>query len=661
MPSSAKPPSLTRLLHLEDSVTDAELFWPHLKREWPACEILRVETRETFVAALQEQKLDLILSDFTMPRFDGLEALTLARAKRPDIPFIFLSGTIGEAKAIAAFHHGATDYVLKDRPARLVPAIQRALREAAEQRSRRAAEASLRETEERFRQLTEASSDVFWFVDIDPHRIRYVSPAVEQVWGRKAEEFYSNPTIWAASLHPDDQARVLQNHAGWLAGSRKHFVEEYRVVRPDGLIRWVFDTGFLIRDASGQPQRTSGIARDITQAREVAEATLRAQRLESIGLLAGGVAHDLNNALAPVLMGVQLLRRKIPPGTEYLLSQIENGATRGGAMVRQLLGFARGAEGQRAIIDVRRLLSEIENFATSTFPKSIKIVVKHDPDMRKIDGDRTLLYQVLLNLAVNARDAMPAGGTLSLEAENVEVDGTYAGFIPEANPGTFVMLKVTDTGTGIPPELMGKIFDPFITTKPPGMGTGLGLTTVAGITHNLGGFVRVYSEQGKGSCFRIYFPAAPSGSIPPFPPAERPKADYRGNGALALVVDDEEPVRLLLKDLLESFDFRVLLAADGTEALAHFAANLQPVKLVLTDERMPHMDGITLVRTLRHMKPGLHIIAMSGLHEQNRIKEFASLQITHFLQKPFSIEQLTEALKGCLGPDLQQSELKLSP
>lgn len=661
MPSSAKPPSLTRLLHLEDSVTDAELFWPHLKREWPACEILRVETQETFVAALQEQKLDLILSDFTMPRFDGLEALTLARAKRPDIPFIFLSGTIGEAKAIEAFHHGATDYVLKDRPARLVPAIQRALREAAEQRSRRTAEASLRETEERFRQLTEASSDVFWFVDIEPHRIRYVSPAVEQVWGRKPEEFYADPTIWAASLHPNDHDRILQNHDAWLAGSRKLYAEEYRVVRPDGSIRWVFDTGFLIRDASGQPQRTSGIARDITQAREVAEATLRAQRLESIGLLAGGVAHDLNNALAPVLMGVQLLRRKIPPGTEYLLSQIENGATRGGAMVRQLLGFARGADGQRAIIDVRRLLSEIENFATSTFPKSIKIVVKHAPDMRKIDGDRTLLHQVLLNLAVNARDAMPDGGTLSLEAENVEVDGTYAGFIPGANPGTFVMFKVTDTGMGIPPELMGKIFDPFITTKPPGQGTGLGLTTVAGITHNLGGFVRVYSEQGKGSCFRVYFPAAPSGSIPPFPPAERPKADYRGNGALALVVDDEEPVRLLLKDLLEGFGFRVLLAADGTEALAHFAANLQPIKLVLTDERMPHMDGITLVRTLRHMKPGLHIIAMSGLHEQNRIKEFALLQVTHFLQKPFSIEQLTEALKGCLGPDLEQSELKLSP
>ena len=223
------------------------------------------------------------------------------------------------------------------------------------------------------------------------------------------------------------------------------------------------------------------------------------------------------------------------------------------------------------------------------------------------------------------------------------------------------MFKVTDTGTGIPPQLMEKIFDPFITTKPPGMGTGLGLTTVAGIAHNLGGFVRVYSEQGKGSCFRVYFPAAPSGSMAPFPPTEKPKADYCGNGELVLVVDDEEPVRLLLKDLLESFDFRVLLAADGTEALAHFATNLQPIKLVLTDERMPHMDGITLVRTLRHMKPGLHIIAMSGLHEQNRIKEFASLQITHFLQKPFSIEQLTEALKGCLGPDLEQSELKLSP
>jgi nitrogen-specific signal transduction histidine kinase/CheY-like chemotaxis protein len=392
----------------------------------------------------------------------------------------------------------------------------------------------------------------------------------------------------------------------------------------------------------------SCVAHDVTKAKESAEQSLRAQRLESIGLLAGGIAHDLNNALAPVLMGVELLRTQGVAGNERILAQIETSAKRGAAMVRQLLGFARGAEGQRTLLDPRRTIREVEQLITRTFPKSIGLTITCPQNLNKIESDPTLLYQVLVNLCVNARDAMPDGGTLTLEVENCSIDESYAGFIPNARPGEYVLFKVSDTGTGIPPELQQKVFDPFFTTKPAGAGTGLGLTTVAGIAHNHGGFVRIQSEVGKGACFEVYFPVASASAVDTSAP-RAPRFGLRGNGELILLVEDEEPVRLTLKGVLESLGFEVMATSEATEALALFVVHRERVKLVLTDERMPHMDGSTLARTLRHMSATVPIIVMSGLQPEKGREDAAGRRDPRYLQKPFSIEELADAVRDALG------------
>jgi len=639
---------LKRIVHLEDDAAQAELSSYELRREWPNCQIDVVSTEADFVAALQGTAVDVVLSDFALGGFDGMRALELLRKYRANVPFILFSGTIGEEKAVAALKAGATDYVLKDRPARLIPAIRRALMDARTAETRR-------ELEQRFQQLAEISNDVFWFADLNPFRIRYISPGVRMIWELEPEAFYSDPFAGLSRLHVEDRARVAENFNGWLAGERISFREEYRVVRPDGTQRWVLDEGAFAIGADGT-KRISGVARDITQAKETFEQSLRTQRLESIGLLAGGIAHDLNNALAPVLMGLEMLRPEIDPRGQALFDQMLLSTRRGTSMVRQLLGFARGAEGRRSVVDPRRALREVTELAASTFPKEVTVVAKLERQVPNVHVEPTLLHQVLLNLCVNARDAMPHGGTLTAEVDLVVVDESYAAFVEHAKPGRYVVFTISDTGVGISSELMKKIFDPFFTTKPQGVGTGLGLTTVAGIAHNHGGFVRVYSEICKGSCFKVHLPTVEGNVTPPKPSVT---ATYDAHGAGALVADDEETVRVLLKGLLERFGFCVHLSANGAEALAKFAHHRDEIKLVLTDERMPHLDGLAFIRALRHLAPTIPVIAMSGLHNEARLRDFAALKVTHVLHKPFAIDELIDAIRDCLDAPLAQPEMEL--
>lgn len=583
-----------------------------------------------------------------MPDIDGFGALRLIDTFTPETPVLVVSGTVGEEATVALLKAGAVDYVLKDGRTRLISSIERALRDVGERRARRIAEQNVHETELRFRQLAEASNDIFWFADMSPFRIRYVSPAVENIWGHKPDAFYTDPDLWLTGVHAEDRPRVQQNFNAWLAGERLSFVEEFRVVRGDGSIRWVHDTGIFNVDPSGLVKRMSGVARDITQTKEAAEHRLRAQRLESVGLLAGSIAHDLNNALTPILIGLELMRPDLPPEMAELYGQMHLSASRGAMMVRQLLAFTRGAGGQNAVVEPQRAIREIEQLASTTFPKDITTSVTCADDVPMVEIDPTALYQALLNLCVNARDAMPRGGRLRVQVESKYIDESYAGFFRDAKPGTYVVFIVSDTGSGIASDVLPKIFDPFFTTKPAGVGTGLGLTTVAGIAHNHGGFVQVASELGKGTTFKMYFPASSKATPPPPGPAG-PAPDCQGGGTGVLVVDDQESVRALLKSLLERRGFRVFSASDGTEALAIFAGHRSQIGLAMTDVRMPHLDGTALVRTLRHMEPHLPVIAMSGLHDDSRSKEFAAAGV-QVLQKPFTMPDLIRALQACLAP-----------
>jgi PAS domain S-box-containing protein len=386
---------------------------------------------------------------------------------------------------------------------------------------------------------------------------------------------------------------------------------------------------------------------DLTERKELEMQFLRAQRMESIGTLAGGIAHDLNNTLSPIIMSLDILGSKFTdPDSEHLLDIISSSARRGANMVRQVLSFARGVEGERKEMQIKHLVYEIDNIIRDTFPKNVRMSSSVPNDLWTILGDATQLHQVLLNLCVNARDAMPSGGKIVVSAENLIIDDHAAGMNPDAHPGNYVFLKVEDNGAGISPVDLERIFDPFFTTKPIDKGTGLGLSTSVAIVKSHGGFMRVHSELGKGTEFTIHLPAITE--VSSVAPAEKAVEMPCGHNELILVVDDEEAVRVITQRTLENFGYRAIVAKDGADALATYAKRQAEIAAVLTDMMMPIMDGLAVIQVLRRINPRLPIIAASGLSASEHIAEAANLGVHHFLSKPFSTEQLLTTLRQVL-------------
>ncbi len=387
---------------------------------------------------------------------------------------------------------------------------------------------------------------------------------------------------------------------------------------------------------------------DITQMKLAERAQLRSQRMESLGTLAGGVAHDLNNALAPVLMGMSILKDQYPSESK-LFDMIQGSAQRGADMVRQLLTFAKGAEGERVSVFPEQVVRELERLMKGSFPKNIQLLVQIDKNLPTVVGDPTQLHQVLLNLCVNARDAMPSGGTLSVVAQAVELDAVYARSIPDAVPGRYLVLRVSDTGTGIPPDILDQIFDPFFTTKGADQGTGLGLSTVLGIVKSHGGFVQVYSQPGDGTVFSVYLPTQASDVDPAPEPAVEPTQAMMGRGETILFVDDEAAVREVGRTVLDRLSYRALVATDGADGLVKAADHRSSLRAVITDLHMPHMDGLAFVRALRRMLPDVPVIVASGRVDEAASAELLRHGVTRRLDKPFTELQLGRELKDVLG------------
>jgi PAS domain S-box-containing protein len=397
----------------------------------------------------------------------------------------------------------------------------------------------------------------------------------------------------------------------------------------------------LVRDFGGKPKSILVVNTDITEKKQLEAQFLRSQRLESLGTLAGGIAHDLNNVLAPILMSAQLLQMKISDSrSQQLLKIMESNVKRGAALIKQVLSFGRGIEGDRMILQVGHLISEIEQIIQETFPKSIEFYPDIVSDLWSVSGDATQLHQVLMNLIINARDAMPDGGTLTISAENLFIDQNYARMNFEATVGSYIVITVADTGTGIPPKILERIFEPFFTTKELGKGTGLGLSTVIGIIKSHGGFVKVDSAVGKGSQFQVYLPAVESTQTQQAENLELPT----GHGELILVVDDEAPIREITRTVLETHNYKVLTACDGIEAIAFYAEHQDEISLVLTDMMMPDMDGLTTIRTLQKMNPDIEIIAVSGLASNRQVTEASGTSVKTFLSKPYTANELLKTL-----------------
>ena len=392
------------------------------------------------------------------------------------------------------------------------------------------------------------------------------------------------------------------------------------------------------------------IIRDISEKKRLESQFLRAQRMESIGTLAGGIAHDLNNVLSPILTAVELLQMRFTDeSSQRLLNILRTNAIRGSEMIRQVLSFARGVEGEYITLQPRPLIKEIIKILTDTLPKNIEIEQAIASDLWNVRGDATQLHQVLMNLCVNARDAMPLGGKLRIEAENIEIDEHYARMNVEAKSGRYVRVTVVDTGIGISDQNLSKIFDPFFTTKEQGQGTGLGLSTVAGIVRSHNGFVNVYSEEGKGAQFKIYLPASDASQAQQ---VQTVRADLPlGNSELILIVDDESAIRDIAKETLQAFGYRVITASDGAEAVALYAARKDEIRCVITDMLMPYMDGPATIRALSKLDPSVKIIATSGLKTNGKTAEAAQLGVKTFLQKPYTAEKLLKTLALVLKGD----------
>jgi PAS domain S-box-containing protein len=492
---------------------------------------------------------------------------------------------------------------------------------------RAAAEAALRESELRFRELAENIRSVFWLRAADRSRLYYLSPAFSEIWGRPVEEAMKRPDSFAESVHPDDRARVGAHMRKPLVTSDEY---EYRIVRPDGSVAWILDRRFPVRDDSGEVVRVAGIATDVTTQKALEARLLAAEKLDSIGRLAGGVAHDFNNLLTVVMNQGMMARRACEAGETPVeeLSLILEAARQGADVTRQLLTFARRQPFDPALLDVNVLADAIAKFLTRLLGERIELSVSLSPEIGIVRADRAQLEQVIVNLALNARDAMPDGGRLSIRTKNVDVAATS----PErpVGPGRWVVISVEDTGLGIAKADLPHIFEPFFSTKPVGEGTGLGLATCYGILEQHGGRLVVDSTVGKGTTFELYFPRLDGEVALDGAPDER--APRHGTETI-LVVEDEPSVRKTTVRSLRLHGFEVVQAKDAAEALEVLASENCHVDLVITDIVMPGMDGIELGAIIRERHPNVRVLYTSGYpHGRDDGTRAAP---TPFLAKPY--------------------------
>ena len=811
MPDTHRRP--LRILFAEDSDDDAELVLHELRRHEFEVAHTRVDNAAEFTGALHDGDWDVILCDYSMPGFDALEALAILRASGSDIPLIIVSGTIGEEVAVDALKHGAHDYILKDRLARLIPAIAGELRAAEARRRQKRIEAfansqsavlemilagnplaeiladiarrlealsehggqcmvmvttsdsrrlvsaaapSLPETfvralspleikgnESSCARAVESGANVVvsdienetlsaeirsnareygirscWSVPIrssentilgtvvvyqrSPHRpteeevrfseaaARLASLAIERVRGseqlRRSEARvsaifaaapsgigmtttegrfllvnpalctmlgYSEPELLGLDLlsvtHEEDRVDIRRVQRALTGAKASRQLLEVRGLRADGADVWL---RMALAYVGGTDVDTAGsfivLLDDVTERRSLEQQFLRAQRMESIGTLAGGMAHDLNNILSPISMSVDLLRHQSQDVDGItLLDRIAASVKRASEVVSLVLSFARGVEGRRVNTQIRHVIDDVLRIARETFPRNIGIRESLAPHLRIVLGDPTQLHQVLLNLFVNARDAMPGGGTLQVSARNAAISEAEAAMNLEAEPGDYVLIEVEDSGHGIPDRILDKIFDPFFTTKEQGKGTGLGLSTSLAIVKSHGGFIQAHSDPGKGTFFKVHIPAHTEGS------ETEVEADGQtienGNGETVLVIDDEASLVSVMKETLETFGYRVLTAADGAEGVRVFADHRDEIDVVIVDMMMPVMDGASTIHAIRTLAPHTRIVAVSGVPRQQRELRERLPSVPVFLSKPYTTDALLQAVRESLS------------
>jgi len=511
---------------------------------------------------------------------------------------------------------------------------------------KREAEHALRASEARFRELAETIQEVFWITDVGKSRILYVSPAYETVWGRPRETVYAFPQSWVEAVHPEDRDRVVE--AVTLRQSQGEYDEEYRIVRPSGEVRWIRERAYPVRGPAGQVERIVGVARDITDRKAAEEQLHHAQKMESVGQLAAGIAHDFNNVLTVINGIAEMALAELSDGAplRHDLATIRDAGARAAELTRQMLAFSRKQMLRPEAVNLNTLVTEVEVLLRRMLGESIEVTVHLMRDLALVMVDPGQFHHVLMNLAANSRDAMPRGGTVTIETSTIEVDEDSRLRFPSLSRGRHVALAFSDTGLGMDSNTMQRVFEPFFTTKEPGKGTGLGLATVHGIVTQSGGGVSVESEPGVGTTVRVFLPAvegrhAKRSAVMPGPTAAR-------GGERVLVVDDEAGVRELARRVLDRAGYKVRAAANGREALEWLDDSSERVHLVLTDVVMPGMSGPELVKQIRQRRLPVKVLLSSGYTDDAMLRHGEFEEGLHLISKPYSAGALTAKVREVL-------------
>jgi len=631
-----------RILLLEDDPGDASLILHTL-----AVAGLRIQgdvarTPDEFRERVPSGIYDLILCDFRMPGWNGLEALRWTRSSGCPAPFIFVSGSLGEDMAVECMKAGATDYVLKDNLARLPHAVRRAREEDRMRADRDVALKMLGDSEQRFATAFRSSPEGITISTLTDGRYIEANQAFLRMMEYERAEVIGHTTaelgIWvnaAQRLSLLDKLGGPEPVSGHEAGFRTK----------SGKVRQVELSAECIQ-LQGTPCLLA-VTRDVTELRSLQQQLRQAQKMEAIGRLAGGVAHDFNNLLGVITGYGELVRQRMPTEDplHVKVEQILKAADRAASLTRQLLAFSRQQVLQPEILDVNHIVSDMDKLLHRLIGEDVELGTALDPSLGRVRADPGQLAQIVMNLAVNARDAMPGGGRLTIETANAELDAAYAVLHPPAKPGRYVMLAMSDTGSGMDAEIQSHVFEPFFTTKPVGEGTGLGLSTVYGIVKQSDGYVWVYSEVGVGTTFKIYLPRIDLATAAP--PQERPAPAARSSETV-LLVEDEDALRGLLRETLEDNGYVVLVARDGAQALQIADAHAGPIHLIVTDLIMPGINGRSAAEEIVSARPEVKVLYISGYSSEAVARSGALGRGSAFLSKPFTPKGLLRKVRDLL-------------
>jgi signal transduction histidine kinase len=635
-----------RVLIVEDSEDDELLLLEELRRSGFDIVHVRVQTAEAMRAALTDQAWDVVVSDYAMPAFSGMAALSVLKETGIDVPLIIASGTIGEETAVEALKAGASDFVSKDRLARLIPAIKRELREAGGRRERREIERVLSETKEWMHFAMQAASVGLWQTEFASGRTIW-SDVQEQLHGLSVGGFGGTVEAFVDRIDPEDRQRAVDSISQGLR-DRTDSRLEYRTTWPDGSVHWIVRMGRTFYSQGGDPIRAAGVCLDITTEKTLKEQFHQAQKMEAVGRLAGGIAHDFNNLLTVIIGYSDLLLDRVADQADVApdIGEIKKAGERASRLTNQLLAFSRKQPMAPRILNLNEVVSDIEKMLSRVIGDDITLEIAAAPSLGSAKVDPGHVEQLLLNLVVNARDAMPRGGTVKIATANRSLDADFVRRHVGAVPGSYVSLTVTDSGCGMKPEVLARVFEPFFTTKPIGKGTGLGLSTVYGIVKQNGGYITVDSALGTGTTFTIYLPHV-DGPAEALSSGPSPARALTGKETV-LLVEDEAGVRELVRKTLERYGYHVLPAQDADDATVIEGRYSGHIHLLLTDIVMPGLTGPDLAQRLVRRRPSMAVLYMSGFVHRVAVDLGSISTKTSFLQKPFTPVGLATKVRECL-------------